>query len=91
MNYQTLHVSHVSQQREYLQRIDELPGFFLTTLYLEGEDGACTIGEVFLIQSVVVVTLQSGVVYFCYLRVVGEEIDNLQGVLYVTLYAQTMP
>ena len=89
MDYQTLHISHVSQQGEDLQGIDELPGLFLTALNLESEDAAATIGEVLLIECMVGMTGQSGMVHLGNLGMVGEEIDHLQGILYVTLYAQT--
>ena len=38
MNHQTFHISHVSQQREDLEGIDALPGFFLAAFDFEGED-----------------------------------------------------
>ena len=40
MNNQTLHVSNVSQQREDLQTIDELPCFLLSSLYFKGDQAA---------------------------------------------------
>ena len=88
MNHQTLHVSHVSQQREDLQGVDELPGLFLTALDLEGEDGGATVGEVLLIEFVVVMAREGRMVHLGHLGMVGEEIDHLQGILHMTLYAQ---
>ena len=38
MDDEALHIGDISQQREDLQRIDELPSFLLTTLDLERED-----------------------------------------------------
>ena len=88
MNHQTLHVSHIGQQREDLQGIDELPGLFLSTLDLEGEDGAATIGEVLLVQLMVWMALQSGVVDTSHLGVILQELNHLERVLYMTLNTQ---
>ena len=53
MNDQTLHIGYIDQKREDFERIDELPGCFLTTLHLESKDAGCTIGEVSLIERMV--------------------------------------
>ena len=43
---QALHVSDVGQQREDLQVVDELKGFLLAALDVEGKDGSTAVGEV---------------------------------------------
>ena len=52
VNDERLHVCHVSQQREDLQGVDELPSVLLCAINLEGEDAAATIGEVLLVELV---------------------------------------
>ena len=86
---QTLHVGHVSQQREYLQSIDEAPRRVLSAFHFEGEDAAAAVGKILLVEQVVVMVIESWMMHGRYLWVSGEEIDHLQGVLHVTLYAQT--
>ena len=53
MDDQGFDVSHVGKQGEDFQTVDKLPGCLLIALDLKGEDGAATIGEVFLIQGMV--------------------------------------
>ena len=61
--HQTLHVGHVSQQREDLQGVDKAPSLFLSALHFEGEDGATTLGEVLLVECVVVMVFQRRMMY----------------------------
>ena len=49
MDDQALDIGHVGQEGENLQFVDELPGFGLSALYLEGEDGTATLREVLII------------------------------------------
>ena len=49
MDDQALDIGHVGQEGENLQFVDELSGFGLSALYLEGEDGAATLREVLII------------------------------------------
>ena len=88
MNDQTLHISDVGQQRKDLEGIDELPGFVLTALDLEGENRAASVGEVLLIEFVVVVTLERRMIHTCYFRMILQEVHHRQSVLYVALDAQ---
>ena len=53
VNHQRFHVSHVGKQREYLERVDELPRSFLSAIYLESEDGCCSLREELLIYLMV--------------------------------------
>ena len=74
MDYQTLYISYVGQQREDLQSIDELPRLFLSALDFEGEDGGNTVGEILLVELVVVMTREGRMVHFVQLRIFGDEI-----------------
>ena len=49
MDDQGLHVRHVCQQGEQLQIVNEVTGFLLVTLDLEGENGTAAVREIFLI------------------------------------------
>ena len=59
---QALHVSDVGQQREDLRVVDELKGFLLAALDVEGEDGRTAVGEVLLVQGVVGMVRQAGMI-----------------------------
>ena len=76
MDHQALHVGHISQQREDLQGIDELPSLFLSALHLEGEDASTAIRIVFLIEGVVVMTLEGRMMHGSHLRMLAEEVDH---------------
>ena len=54
VNNEALYIGHVGQEREYLQIVAETPCCVLITIYLEGEDAAAAIGEILLIESMVV-------------------------------------
>lgn len=85
---QALHVGNVGQQREDLQMVDEFKGFLLAALDVEGEDGCTAIGEVLLVQGVVGVVRQAGVVDLLHLGVMGQVLHDLLGVLDVAVQAQ---
>ena len=85
MYNQRFYVGNVCQQREDFQMVDEAVCFFLTALDLEGEDGTATVREVLLVESVVRMLRQGGVVYLCNLWMVCQELDYLLGVLCMTL------
>ena len=85
---QRLHVSHVGQQGEDGQVVDELVGLGLAALDVEGEDGSAAVGEVLLIQSVVGVVGQAGVVDLLHLGMVLQELHDLLGVLDVAVQPQ---
>ena len=89
MDHQTLYISYVSQQREYLQSVDKFPGLFLSALNLKGEDRSTTVGEVLLVELVVVMTLECRVVHFSNLWMLSQEIYNLKRILHMTLNTQT--
>ena len=89
MNYEALDVCNISQQREYLQRIDILPRFFLTSLDLKCEDRTATIREILVVEFVVGMILLGRMVYFRHLGVLGQEIHYLQGIFDMTFHTQT--
>ena len=74
---EALDVGHVCQQGEDLQVVDELEGFLTAALDVEGEDGSAAVGEVLLIQDVVGVIRQRGMVDLLDLGMVGQERDDL--------------
>ena len=66
---QALHVGHVGQQGEEPEAVDESEGFFLTTLYFNGEDGGSAVRKIALVEFVVRMLRQRWVVYFSHFRV----------------------
>ena len=85
---QTLHISNVCQQGEDLQVIDKLECFLAAAFDVEGEDGCAAVGEILLVQGVIRVIGQRGVVDLLHLRMVCQEFDHLLGVLHMALDAQ---
>lgn len=83
-----LDVGHVGEQREDLQVVDELPSCLLATLDLEGEDRGTATGEVLLVQLMVGVLGQARVVHLGNMAVPGQELNDLFGVLDMTVDAQ---
>lgn len=77
VDYKALDIGDIGQQREDLQMIDELEGLLLAALNVEGEDRCAAVGEVLLIQGVIGVIGQAGVVDLLHLGVVGQELDDL--------------
>ena len=55
-------------------------GFLLTTLDFKGEEGAAAVGKILLIQSVVGMLGQGGMVHMLHLGMVCEELHDLLGV-----------
>lgn len=51
--HERLHVSHIGEERENLQIVNERPCLFLTALDFEREDRTCSVREVLLVESVV--------------------------------------
>ena len=56
-------------------------GLFPAALDLDGEDGSAALGEVFLIQGMVRMVRQTGVVHLFHHGVMGQELHHLFGVL----------
>ena len=83
-----LDVGHVGEQREHLQMIDELPSCLLATLNLKGKDRGTATGEVLLIELVIGVLRQARVVHLGDVAVTSQELNDLLGVLDMTVNAQ---
>ncbi len=62
--------------------------FLHTALDLESEDGSTAVGEVLLVQRMIRVIRQAGMVDLFHLRVVGKVFHDLFGVLGMALHAQ---
>ena len=88
MDDEALHVGHVGQQGEDLQRVDELPGCLLPALYLEGEDAGSALGEVLLVEHMVGMRREGRMVHLRDERVLREVLHHLQRVLRVSLDAE---
>ena len=88
MDNQTLNVSNVCQQREDLQLVDKLESCFLAALDIKCEDGCAAVREVLLVQCMIRVVRQRRMVYMLNLRVIGQELNDLLGVLNMTLDTQ---
>lgn len=83
-----LHVCDVCEQRENFESVDERLCFLSAALDVEREDGSAAVREILLIKLVVRAVRQRRMVDAFDLRVLGEEIDNLQRVLYMAFNAQ---
>ena len=68
--------------------IDELPGGLLATLNLKGKDRGTAVGEVLLIELVIGVLRQARVVHLGDMAVTSQELNDLLGVLDMTVNAQ---
>ena len=85
---EALDIGDVGQEREDLELVDEAPCRLLSATYLEGEDGSGALGEVLLVEGMVGMALECRVVDLRHLGMVGQEIDDLERILDVTLHAQ---
>ena len=88
VDHQRFDVGHVGQQGEDGQVVDELVGLGLAALDVKGKDGSAAVGEVLLIQGVVGVVGQAGVVDLLHLGVVLQKLHDLLGVLDVAVQPQ---
>ena len=88
MHHQALHVGHVGQQAENLEAIDELEGFGLAALHVEGENRARTVGEIPLVEGVLRMVRKARVVHLGHLRVFREELQDLLGVFHMAVQTQ---
>ncbi len=78
--HEALDISHVSQQREELQVVDELPGRVFPAFYLESEYGAASVREIFLVEGMVWMRFYGRVVDFLHFRIILKIFHDLQGV-----------
>jgi hypothetical protein len=68
---QGFHVCHVGQERENLQRIDEPEGLVFPALDLKGENGAAAVFEISLVEGMVRMVRERGMIYLLYQRMSG--------------------
>ena len=85
MDDETLDVGHVGEEGENVKVVDEAPCGLLSAVNLEGEDGGCSLWVVALVEGVVGVRGQAGMVDLEDLGVLLEEVDHTQCVLHVAL------
>ena len=85
---QALDVRDVRQQREDGEVVDELPGLVFSALDVKGEDGGAAVREVLLVEGVLRMVREGGVVHLLDQRMVREVLDDLFRVLRVPLQAE---
>ena len=88
MDDERLHIRDVREDGEQLEFIDEAVRLLLSPLDVKGKDGDAAVREVPLVEGMIRMRGQRGVVDLRDLRVFAEEVDELQRVLRVTLHAQ---
>ena len=88
MDDERLDIRDIGQQAEDLEMVDELLGRLSAALDLEREDGDTAVREVLLVELVVRMIRQSRMVDLRDMRVLGEVVDDLEGVLDMALDAQ---
>ena len=88
MDYEAFHVGYVCEQRENLERVDKFPCLLLSAFYLDGENASAAVGKIFLVEGVVGMAGQRRMIDLGHLRMLAQIVDNLEGVFYVTFYAQ---
>ena len=71
MDHQALHISHIGKKGEYFERIDKLPGCYLSAFNLESENTSGTFREILFIKFMVWMVWKSRMVHFGYFRVFG--------------------
>ena len=74
---QRLHIRHIGQQGEQLQRFREPLGLFLGAFQLKSEDGAGPVGEVSIIELLLMPAGQGGMVDLRHLGVMVQIIHHL--------------
>ena len=88
MDDERLDIRDIGQQAEDLEMVDELLGRLSAALDLEREDGDTAVREVLLVELVVRMIRQGRMVDLIDMRVLGEVVDDLEGVLDMALDAQ---
>ncbi len=83
---QRLHVRHVGQQGKNLQIVDKLVGRSLPALDFKGKDRRAAVGEILLIQDMVGMLRQAGVVDLLHLGMVDQILHHFFGVFSVAFY-----
>ena len=86
--HEALDVGHVGQKREDFERVDESLCLGDATLDLEGEYRPGSVGEILIVERVVGMVGERGMVHLGHLGVRGQIPDYLLGVLDMALHAQ---
>ena len=81
---QRLDVSNVSQEREQFEILSELSCLISCSLQFESEDRTCALREVAVIKRFLR-RIDRRMVDLFYLRMILQEVNDLQGILYMTL------
>ena len=88
MNDEALDVCDVCQQGEDFQVVDEAPCSVLVSFDFKGKDGSGSVREEFLVERVVGVRRQRGVVDASHLRMLRQEVHDAEGVLHVAFHTE---
>ena len=88
MNHERFNVGDIRQQRENLQAVDEFARGVGAALDLERKNRNAAVGEILLIEFVIGVVDERGVIDFIDVGIFRQEVDDLQRVLDVALDAQ---
>ena len=88
MNDQRFDIGNISEQRKYFQGINKPPCVFMRTIDFKSKNRATAIGEILFIQLMIVVRNQRRVRHTLYFGVLGQEVNHLESILYMTLYTQ---
>src|SRR3712207_261891 len=78
MYHEALYVGYVGQKREYLQRINKSPCFFLSALNFEGEDACSSLWVETGVELVVGMRRKGRVVHLCHFGMMAQEVDHAQ-------------
>ena len=81
---QRLDVSNVSQEREQFEILSELSCLISCSLQFESEDRTCALREVAVVKCFLR-RIDRRMVDLFYLRMILQEVNDLQGILYMTL------
>ena len=88
MDHETLHVGNVCKQAKDFQAVDELEGFGLAALDVEGENGTASVGEILLVKFMIRMVRQARMAHAGNLRVLHQVLDDLLGVFYMAVQAE---
>ena len=88
MDDEGLHVGDVGEEAEDLEMVDEFLRRLSAALDLEREDGDAAVGEIFLVERVIRMIRERGMVDLRDVRVLREVVDDLERVLDVALDAE---
>ena len=88
MNNERFNIGNIRKKREKLKAFSELLCSFGVSLYLKGEDRSRTLFEIFVVKLLLLARCKRGVVYAFNLRMILEEVNNLESVFNMTLNSE---